>query len=152
VTGWIEEPALDRTTYTVFWSIEGSTSRGPIVNSIALRLGRNGYERLNWIVDKADYAPVGGQLDVMLQAQRFDPGYRYSDHQPGDRVALYGIAGLVAALAGAKAVKVAAGLGLAALLKKFGAIAVAAVAAALYRLKNLFPRKPSAETPQSPST
>ena len=86
----------------------------------------------------------------MLRAHSFDPGYRYSDHQSGDRVALYGIAGLVAAVAGAKAVKVAAGVGLAVILKKFGAIAFAAVAAALFRLKNVFRRKPGTGPP-SPS-
>jgi len=152
VVDWIQQPTLDRTTNTVYWSIEGSTTRGPIVNSIALRFGRNGYERLNWIADKADYVPIDGQLDVMLRAQGFNPGYRYSDHEPSDRAALYGIAGLVAAIAAAKAVKVAAGTGLAALLKKFGVIGFAAVAAVLFRLKNLFRRKPYAKTPQSPST
>ena len=53
VAGWIQEPTLDRNTNTVYWAIEGSTSHGSIVNAIALRLGRNGYERFNWIVDKA---------------------------------------------------------------------------------------------------
>jgi uncharacterized membrane-anchored protein len=137
---------LDRQTSTVYWAIEGSTDQGRIANSIALRLGRNGYERLNWIADRTSYVPLAGQLDVMLRAHSFDPGYRYSDHKPDDKTALYGIAGLVAAVAGAKALKVATGVGLFVLLKKFGVVLFGAIAVALYKLKNLFRRNPRHET------
>ena len=128
--------------------MEGTTPRGRIVNSIALRLGRKGYEQLNWITDRSNYVPVGGQLDIMLRAHSFDPGYQYSDHSPGDKTALYGIAGLVAVVAGAKAVKAGAAVGLAVVLKKFGAILFGAPAIAFYRFKRLFRREP----PSGPST
>jgi uncharacterized membrane-anchored protein len=142
VVGWLQPPTLDRSTSTVYWAVEGSGTNGRVVNSIALRLGRDGYERVAWITDPSRYVPVGGQLDVMLRAHSFDPGYRYADHQSGDKTALYGIAGLVATVTGAKAVKVAAGAGLLVLLKKFGVFIFAAIAAVLYRLKNLFRRRP----------
>jgi uncharacterized membrane-anchored protein len=148
VLGWLQEPTLDRQTNTVYWALEGTTPRGRIVNSIALRLGRKGYEQLNWITDRSNYVPVGGQLDIMLRAHSFDPGYQYSDHSPGDKTALYGIAGLVAVVAGAKAVKAGAAVGLAVVLKKFGAILLGALAIAFYRFKSLFRREP----PSGPST
>jgi uncharacterized membrane-anchored protein len=149
VIGWLQEPTLDRQTNTVYWALEGTTPAGRIVNSIALRLGRKGYEELNWITERSNYVSVGGQLDIMLRAHSFDPGYRYSDRAPGDKTALYGIAGLVAAVAGAKAVKAAAGVGLAVLLKKFGVILFGALAMALLRFKNLFRRKPPSGTSSS---
>jgi uncharacterized membrane-anchored protein len=62
VVGWLQRPTLDRNTATVYWALEGAGPDNHVVNSIALRLGRDGYERVNWIVDKADYQPVGGQL------------------------------------------------------------------------------------------
>jgi uncharacterized membrane-anchored protein len=144
VVGWLQRPTLDRNTATVYWALEGAAPDHHVVNSIALRLGRDGYERLNWIVDKADYQPVGGQLDVMLRAHSFDQGHRYADHTSGDKVAMYTIAGLVAAVAGAKVAKVAGGIALLVLLKKFGiilfAFAAAAVAAVVSRVKRLFRR------------
>jgi uncharacterized membrane-anchored protein len=143
VVGWLRQPTLDRATSTAFWAIEGSNGQGGIVNSIALRLGRNGYERLNWIVDKRNYVAGGGQLDLMLRAHSYDAGYRYADHASGDKVAAYTIAGLVAAVAGAKLLKVAAGVGLLVLLKKFGAIIVALGAAVLYRVRRFFRRQPA---------
>ena len=87
VVGWLQRPALDRNTATVYWALEGANPEHHVVNSIALRLGRDGYERVNWIVDKADYQSVGGQLDVMLRAHSFDQGHRYADHTSGDTIA-----------------------------------------------------------------
>lgn len=146
VVGWLQQPTLDRQTNTVYWAIEGVNDDGShVANSIALRLGRNGYERLNWITDRANYVPLSGQLDVMLRAHSFDPGSRYSDYVPGDKVAAYTIAGLVAAVAGAKVLKVAAGIGLLVLLKKCGVVIFVALAAGFYQLKRLFRRGPNVD-------
>jgi uncharacterized membrane-anchored protein len=146
VVGWLQRPTLDRNTATVYWALEGADPDHHVVNSIALRLGRDGYERVNWIVDKADYQPVGGQLDVMLRAHSFDQGHRYADHTSGDKVAMYTIAGLVAAVAGAKVAKVAGGVALLVLLKKFGilifASGAAMIASTARRIKSLFRRSP----------
>jgi uncharacterized membrane-anchored protein len=146
VVGWLQQPTLDRQTNTVYWAIEGVNDDGSrVANSIALRLGRNGYERLNWITDRANYVPLSGQLDVMLRAHSFDPGSRYADHVPGDRVAAYTIVGLVAAVAGAKVLKVAAGVGALVLLKKFGVVIFVALAAGLARLRRFFRRGPNVD-------
>jgi uncharacterized membrane-anchored protein len=146
VVGWLQRPTLDRNTATVYWALEGADADHHVVNSIALRLGRDGYERVNWIVDKADYQPVGGQLDVMLRSHSFDQGHQYADHTSGDKVAMYTIAGLVAAVAGAKVAKVAGGVALLVLLKKFGvlifAVGAAVIAATSRRIKSLFQRSP----------
>jgi uncharacterized membrane-anchored protein len=147
VVGWLQHPTLDRQTSTVYWTIEGISDSGHIVNSIALRLGRNGYERLNWISDKARYVPVGGQLDVMLRVHSYEPGTRYTDFAPGDKTAAYTITGLVAAVAGAKVVKAVAGVGLLILIKKFGVVVFGAAIAALYKIKSLFRRTPKTGRP-----
>ncbi len=141
VVGWLQEPTLDRQTNTVFWAIEAEDEREAdgLVNSIAIRLGRNGFERLVWVTNKSTYVHIGGELDVMLQAHSFDPGYRYTDFTKGDNVAAYGIAGLVAATTGAKFGK-AAIIGGAAILKKFGGVILAGILAAFYKLKGFFRR------------
>jgi uncharacterized membrane-anchored protein len=109
VVGWLQPPTLDRTTATVYWAIEGAGfNNSRIVNSIALRLSRDGIEKLNWVTDKATYQAVGGQLDVALRAHSFDQGHQYSDHLSTDKIAGYGIAALVAAAVGVKVAKFAA--------------------------------------------
>ena len=139
VVGWMQEPTLDRHTNTVYWAIEGNSDESePIVNSVALRLGRKGFEKLIWVADKDSYVPFGGELEVMLRAHSFDPGFRYNDYTTGDKVASYGIATLVAATVGGKIVKVG---GLALLFKKIGGFIFAAIAAVFYKFKSIITRK-----------
>lgn len=138
VVGWVQEPRLDRHSNTVYWSIEVDADQGvSSVNSIALRLGREGFEKLNWVTLKETYVPFGGHLDAMLQAHRFDPGYGYNDYTSGDKLAGYGIATLVAATVGGKMLKAG---GFAIILKKLAGFAIAGAAALLYKLKNVFKR------------
>jgi uncharacterized membrane-anchored protein len=139
VLGWIQEPTLDRITNTVYWAIEADSGEADnLVNSVALRLGREGFERITWVTSRSAYIPFGGHLDILLQAHSFDPGYRYNDYKIGDKIAEYGIAGLVAASVGGKLVKAG---GIAALLKKVGGLLVAGIAAIFYKIKNYFQQK-----------
>lgn len=142
VKGWIQEPTLNRNTHTVYWAIEANSGEDEnFVNSVALRLGREGYETLTWITSLSSYIPFGGHLDTMLGAHSFDPGYRYEDYKAGDKLAEYGIATLVAASLGGKLLK---GGGIALILKKFGGLLFAGITAAFYKFRNLFTRKKDA--------
>ena len=141
VIGWLERPHLDRATNTVRWAIEmADEADGPIVNSVALVLGRDGFERLVWAGAKSE--AHGEMLNVALASFTFPAGGRYADYQPGDKVAEYGVAGLVAAILGAK---VAAKLGfLAALIvfaKKFGVLLLIPIGLFAAWKKRLFSRK-----------
>jgi uncharacterized membrane-anchored protein len=104
VVGWLERPHLDRASNTVRWSFEARDEQaGPLVNSIALVLARDGFEKLIWV------GPTIGTdtpelLKIAQASFAFPAGRRYADFQAGDKVAEYGIAGLVAAVLGAKAV------------------------------------------------
>ncbi|CDR33517.1 DUF2167 domain-containing protein [Criblamydia sequanensis] len=139
VVGWVQKPLLDKLTNTVYWAIEAeSADEGAIVNSVALRLGREGFEKIVWVTQKESYVPFGGHLEVMLRAHSFDPGYRYSDYKEGDKMASYGIAALVAATMGGKIIKAS---GFFVILKKLSGILIATLAAIFYKLKNIFKHK-----------
>jgi uncharacterized membrane-anchored protein len=136
----------------VRWAFEATDEReGPIVNSIALVLGRDGFEKLTWIGPKS--AVRDGLLKIAEASFNFPSGGRYTDHQSGDKVAEYGIAGLVAAVLGAK---VAAKFGLLAALvifaKKFGVILVVALGAFFAWLRRSLSRqrKPPSLPPPLP--
>jgi len=138
VIGWIQPPTLDRNSNTIYWAFEAREGEEEVVNSVAIRLGRKGYEKLVWITYKAMYIPFGGELDIMLRAHSFDPGFRYKDYTTGDQVANYGIATLVAATLGGKIAKAG---GLSIFFKKISAFIFAAIAALYYKFKNLFKGK-----------
>jgi uncharacterized membrane-anchored protein len=105
-------------------------------NAVALRLGRAGYTELTWVGSIDGFKTAGGRPDLLNEAlgsHAFEEGFRYGDYQKGDKVAAYGIAGLVATALGLKFSK---GL----LLALFGKIAVPAMAVAayiVYRFKQL---------------
>jgi uncharacterized membrane-anchored protein len=126
VKGWLQQPTLDRDSNTVRWAI-AADDETPIVNAVALRLGRRGFEKLTWVGEANSYVAQGGELDLILHAHAFDPGFRYADYVTGDKVAAYGVGALVATLVGAKLAKVGLFAGLLLLLKKFGVFAVVAV-------------------------
>jgi len=139
VTGWLKEPALDRKTNVVFWVLNVHSSDGDLVNAVALRLGRYGYEKMIWVADAAAYKKGPDDQKAMLQSHKFDAGATYADHISGDKMAGYGIASLVALAAG---VKVAQAAGLLLLVKKFGIVILAALAGAAAWVKRKFRRKP----------
>jgi uncharacterized membrane-anchored protein len=134
VKGWLQQPTLDRDSNTVRWAIAADAETA-IVNAVALRLGRRGFEKLTWIGDASAYAAQGGELDLMLRAHAFDPGFRYADYVTGDKVAAYGVGALVATLVGAKLAKVGLFAGLLVLLKKFGVFAVVALGGLLAKFR-----------------
>lgn len=141
VVGWINPPTLDKQTNTVYWSLEAHDEgdEDNFVNAVAIRLARNGYEKFTLITSKSNFLGAGkDQLAPLLKAHSFDSGYRYEDYIPGDKIAEYGIAALVAASVGAKIAKWA---GLLLILKKFGALIVGGIAALFYKFKNYFKRE-----------
>jgi uncharacterized membrane-anchored protein len=120
VTGWVQQPSLNPDTHTVSWVISASGDDGSnIVNAIALKLGRYGYERIV-LIDGADRLSTAVQnLLFIANSHRFDAGSRYDDYVSGqDRSAEYGVAGLVAGVLGVKLLKVAAAGGLLLIFKK----------------------------------
>jgi uncharacterized membrane-anchored protein len=126
VEKWVQQPTFDHASHTAYWSIEARDSRGAeVVNSIAVRLGRSGFEKLVFISAINDYHQLGGTLDHMLKSFSFPEGQTYEDHVSTDKMAGYGIAALVGALVGAKAVKVAAVGGIALFFKPILAVLLA---------------------------
>jgi uncharacterized membrane-anchored protein len=125
VTGWTQEPSLNPDTHTISWMISVSGSDGAnFLNAIALKLGRNGYERITFI-DQATNAAAVQNLLFVANAHRFDPGARYDDYVAGkDQAAEYGVAGLVAGVLGVKLLKVAAAGGIFLVFKKAAWIAL----------------------------
>jgi uncharacterized membrane-anchored protein len=132
VLDWVQKPAFDPTTKTVRWAISAKSddSPAPIVNSIAIKLGRHGYEKFTWVTAKETYVAKGGMLDQIVAAQSFNQGARYQDYVTGDKLAGYGIAALVGTVAGATLVKTGALLAILLFMKKLWFLGVAGILAA----------------------
>jgi uncharacterized membrane-anchored protein len=141
-TGWRSKPQLNQDTHTISWSINATdSSGGHVVNSVALKLGRYGFEKIVWIVDPAQIVNRDDLL-AAINNHEFDAGSRYTDYVAGtDRSAEYGVAGLVA---GALGVKVLNALGVGAIilgLKKFAFLLLFPIIYLWRNFMGLFRRK-----------
>ncbi len=95
----LQAPIFDRPTKTIYYAVELDEGGRSVVNSIALKLGRYGYEKLIWATDKSTYKQ-NDELDILINAFQFDPGYRYEDFSTGDKVADFGISSLITTTVG----------------------------------------------------
>lgn len=105
VVGWLQPPSYDATTRTVTYAMELKDTDSHWANAVALRLGRTGYTEFTWAGSIGLLQNSGNHpalLQTALDTHEFDEGYRYTDFQEGDKVAAYGIAGLVATALGLK--------------------------------------------------
>lgn len=120
LVGWAARPAYDRSTHSVVWAknLKFEGFEGPNTLNYDLRtLGRYGVLSVNMVSSMDQLDSVRVAADTLAQHAKFDAGARYSDFDPAsDRVAEYGIGGLIAASAGVAAAKK---LGFFAILLKF---------------------------------
>jgi uncharacterized membrane-anchored protein len=144
--GWAAPPRYDSQAKKLHWAQELRFAESPdnTLNYEIRVLGRSGVLDLN-IVSSMDQLPaITPQIDTILGTVAFNPGNRYDEYQEGiDKVAEYGIAGLIAGGVLAKAgffklliAALAAGW-------KFIAAGVAIVGGAVIRF---FRRKPAGES------
>ncbi|HUD92339.1 DUF2167 domain-containing protein [Sphingobium sp.] len=120
LVGWAERPAYDRAHHSVVWARNlqfGSGGDGSLNYDVRL-LGRFGVLSLNMISTMSHLPEVKAAASKFGASVTFDQGARYADFVPDvDKVAEYGIGGLVAAGAGLLAAKK---LGFLALILAFG--------------------------------
>lgn len=100
VTGWERTPFYDPLTHNLTWAIKGrgdeSTEPTSINHSIRL-LGRRGTMDVDLVVAPEDYSSSIAQMNTIIGGFSYTQGNRYSDFTKGDKIAEYGLAGLIAA-------------------------------------------------------
>jgi uncharacterized membrane-anchored protein len=128
--GWAQEPKYDATEHKLYWAKHLKFGAEPDTLNYSIRaLGREGVLQVN---------VIGGMNQLKDIDAKAPEGNRYADYKEGDKLAAYGIAGLIAGGVAAKA-------GLFKLLLaawKFIAIGVIAAGGAVWRfLGSMFGRK-----------
>jgi len=111
VRGWVQEPTYDRERDVALYVIKADSDGESIFNSVALKLGREGFTRITLVGPSDSPQQSSETLTAALDSHSFDDGFLYSDYEPGNRMAGIGLASLVALTAGSKNGKgIAAGL------------------------------------------
>ena len=123
LVGWAESPRYDAADKKLYWAKElkfGGNDENTLNYDVRI-LGRRGYLQLGAVSGMSFADEVHAGMKTLLPATNFTEGNRYSDFDSSiDKIAAYGIGGLIAG-------KVAAKVGLLAVFAKFGKIIAVAV-------------------------
>jgi uncharacterized membrane-anchored protein len=97
--GWAEAPQYDGATHKMFWAkrMKFDDSPGVTLNYDIRILGRKGVLILRAVADAEQLKMVADNSKEVLTKTAFTSGNRYEDYSAssGDKVAEYGIAGLI---------------------------------------------------------
>src|SRR4030095_11998300 len=144
LVGWATKPHYDSATKKIYWAKDLKFGDAPdhTLNYFIRVLGRRGVLNLNVVAAMDQLEEIEKATPTILGAVEFTDGNRYADYTKGtDKVAKYGLAGLIA---GGVLVKTGLFKGIfAAILaaKKLVIVGVVALAAAI---KKIFGKKESA--------
>ncbi|HET6408495.1 MAG TPA: DUF2167 domain-containing protein [Chthoniobacteraceae bacterium] len=97
--GWATAPHYDAAAKKIYWAKELKFDESPdhTLNYFIRVLGRRGILNLNVVAGMKQLAEVEKATPTILSAVEFTEGNRYADFKPGsDKVATYGLAGLIA--------------------------------------------------------
>ncbi len=143
LVGWAEPPRYEPGVHHVVWGMTVRTDGDPedSINYNTRVLGRKGYVAVNLVTDASKLAQYKSRAEDILKATTFNTGFRYEDHTGSDKVAEYGLAGLIMGGAGLGLAKVAGKVGIVALFAKFGKAGLLLLAAPLLAIKRFLSRK-----------
>lgn len=149
---WTEAPHYDSKTHNLVWGILGRDDNGEeIINWRVKVLGREGVMSVTLIDDPARIEASKVEAEKVLSRFSYKPGKTYAEWRQGDKIAEYGLTALVAAGAGAAAVKMGLFSKLLAVLAKGGKAIIVGLlalgAGAMRVIKGLFSRRSGSEGP-----
>ena len=154
LVGWAERPDYDAEAHEMVWAKhlrflpypDGLTDEemtayaSDTLNYNVRELGRKGVFNANFIASIDQLEEVREAAPDVLAMIAYKEGYRYDDYREGDKVAAYGIAGMVAG--GGLLAKKAGLIGVLVLvLKKFGVFILAGAAALFGTVRKMFGAK-----------
>jgi uncharacterized membrane-anchored protein len=128
--GWHQPPFYDLATNNLTWATKLSADGAPVINHSVRLLGRTGLMSAQLVADVPTIAATTAEFNSLLRSYSFNPGQRYAEFRPGDKLAGYGLTALIAGGAGAAAVK-------SGLLQKFWKLIVFALVGLMAGLKKL---------------
>ena len=106
IVGWHQAPYYDSKTNNLTWSIKGaSDDSGETINHSTRLLGRRGVMKVALVASPEEIDAALPAFNGMMSTFSYTPGNRYSEFTSGDKIAEYGLAGLIAGGAGVALVK-----------------------------------------------
>jgi uncharacterized membrane-anchored protein len=141
VVGWHTPPKFDTSIKKLVWAIRGESDGGISINYDIRILGRGGVMSAMLITDPKNIDKDVAFTHQLLGGFEFKEGQRYAEWHAGDKVAEYGLTGLITGGGAVLAAKAGLFAKFAKLLAKLWYLVLAAGAAVVGWVKRLFGRK-----------
>lgn len=152
VTDWVVPPGYEAATHRLAWGVRARTDGGqPLANYDVRVLGRTGVMSVTLACPPEQVQTLIPRLQELLGGFEFKAGHRYSEWRSGDKLAAYGLTGLIAGGSVVAAAKAGWLAKLVALFAKGGkaiVVGVIAVLGGLWRLLSGRKAKSSTSPPQ----
>lgn len=142
IVGWQQAPFYDPKTNNLTWSIKGASEGETTINHSTRVLGRRGVMKVNLVMSQEDVAAGVPAFNTAMTGFSFNQGQRYAEFRQGDKVAEYGLAGLIVGGTGVALVKTG-------LLQKFWKLIVLGFIGLAGAVKRLFGGRPQEVAGQS---
>lgn len=136
--GWQQPPFYDSRTNNLTWSIRAASDGEAIINHFTKLLGRRGVMSANLVISPEQMGNALPAFDNLLTGFSFNAGERYAEFRQGDKVAKYGLTGLIVGGTGVALVK-------SGLLQKFWKLIVIGLIALAGGIKRLVSGRSSQE-------
>lgn len=130
VLGWQQQPFYDPRTNNLTWAIRGSSEGSTSINHSTRLLGRRGVMKVNLVLSPEDVGDALPTFNSLMTEFSFKTGQRYTEFTRGDKVAEYGLTGLIVGGAGVALVKTG-------LLQKFWKLIIVGLIALAAGIKRL---------------
>ena len=108
IIGWEQQPQYNESTHNLEWAIRGESEGAPVINYNTRLLGRGGVMEVTLVTDPSTLSETLPKFKTMLAGFDFNQGQKYADVRQGDKIAEYGLGGLI--VGGTTAVLVKAGV------------------------------------------
>lgn len=105
LVGWASPPFYDKPNHKLHWAkeLEFDGDANHTLNYDVRALGRRGVLKMNFVAGMNQLPEIKQSIPVVMAMPEFAAGSKYSDFIPGaDKVAAYGIGGLIAGKVAAK--------------------------------------------------
>lgn len=95
VIGWETPPRYNEETHNLEWAIRLESEGEPVVNHNTRLLGRGGVMEVTLVTDPAKLAETLPKFKTMLAGFEYVQGQKYAEFRQGDKMAAYGLTGLI---------------------------------------------------------
>ena len=108
VVDWEQKPHYDSETHNLEWAVRFESEGRLVINYNTRLLGRNGIMRVTLVAEPSILSETVPKFKTVMNAFAFQQGYKYTEFRKGDKIAQYGLTGLIVGGATAVAVKTGA--------------------------------------------